>query len=100
MPEAAKVVGRWGGLHEPVRITVVDSHWNWRRWWSAPLPGISAWGGGPRRPAGPGRGGRCRRTRSTIPALAAVIRRTQVTGLLKHELTHSLMFQRAGRLLG
>ena len=30
------------------------------------------------------------------PALAAVIRRTQVTGLLKHELTHSLMFQRAG----
>ena len=29
--------------------------------------------------------------------LASQVRRTQVLGLLKHELTHSLMFQRAGK---
>ena len=98
VPEAAKVLGRWGGLQEPVRITVVNSHWELEEMVERPFPGLSAW---------------ARRTQVILwdpcwwplpphalhdPALAAVIRRTQVTGLLKHELTHSLMFQRAGRL--
>jgi hypothetical protein len=96
VPEAAKVLSRWGGLHEPVRITVVNSHWELEEMVGRPLPGISAW---------------ARRNQVILwdpswwpmpphaqqdPALATVIRRTQVTGLLKHELTHSLMFQRAG----
>jgi len=96
VPEAAKVLSRWGGLQEPVRITVVNSHWELEELAGRPLPGISAWG---------------RRTQIILwdprwwplplsarhdPALAAKLRRTQVTGLLKHELTHSLMFQRAG----
>lgn len=96
VPEAAKVLGRWGGLHEPVRITVVNSHWELEEMVGRPLPGISAW---------------ARRNQVILwdpswwplpphaqhdAALAAVIRRTQVTRLLKHELTHSLMFQRAG----
>jgi hypothetical protein len=96
VPDAAKVLLRWGGLREPVRITVVNSHWELEEMVGRPLPGISAW---------------ARRTQIVLwdpswwplppnaqndPALAARLRRTQVTGLLKHELTHSLMFQRAG----
>jgi hypothetical protein len=98
VPEAAKALSRWGGLLEPVRITVVNSHWELEEMVGRPLPGISAW---------------ARRTQIVLwdprwwplpasakedPALAARLRRTQVTGLLKHELTHSLMFQHAGRL--
>jgi hypothetical protein len=97
VPEAARALTRWGGLREPVRITVVNSHWELEEMVGRPLPGISAW---------------ARRTQIILwdprwwplpmtarhdPALAAALRRTQVTGLLKHELTHSLMFQRAGR---
>jgi len=97
VPEVAKVLERWGGLRDPVRITVVNSHWELEEMAGRPLPGISAW---------------ARRTQVLLsdprwwplpphalndPALAAVIRETQVTKLLKHELTHSLMFQRAGR---
>ena len=96
VPEAAKALSRWGGLREPVRITVVNSHWELEEMVGRPLPGLSAW---------------AKRTQVVLwdprwwplppivqqdPALAARIRRTQVTGLLKHELTHSLMFQRAG----
>lgn len=96
VPDAAKVLSRWGGLREPVRITVVNSHWELEEMVGRKLPGISAW---------------ARRTQIVLwdprswplppsaqhdPALAAQVRRTQVTGLLKHELTHSLMFQRAG----
>ncbi|RPH69057.1 MAG: hypothetical protein EHM78_16635 [Myxococcaceae bacterium] len=95
-PEAAKALSRWGGLREQVRITVVNSHWELEELVGRPLPGISAWA---RRnqvilwdprwwPLPPGI--------QENPALAARLRRTQVTGLLKHELTHSLMFQRAG----
>ena len=62
------------------------------------LPGISAW---------------ARRTQIILwdpqwwplppsvqhePEVASTLRRTQATQLLKHELTHSLMFQRVGRL--
>ncbi|HZJ55624.1 MAG TPA: hypothetical protein VFD38_15900 [Myxococcaceae bacterium] len=98
VPEAAKGLSRWGGLREAVRITVVNSHWELEELVGRPLPGISAW---------------ARRNQVTLwdprwwplppgaapdPALAGHIRRTQVTGLLKHELTHSLMFQLAGRL--
>ena len=43
VPEAAKVLSRWGGLHEPVRITVVNSHWELEEMVGRPLPGISAW---------------------------------------------------------
>jgi len=98
VPEAARVLTRWGGLREPVRITVVNSHWELEEMVGRPLPGISAW---------------ARRTQIVLwdprwwplppsaqdnPTLAATLRRTQVIGLLKHELTHSLMFQRVGRL--
>ena len=98
VPRAATVLTRWGGLHEPVRITVVNSHWELEEMVGRPLPGISAW---------------ARRTQIVLwdprwwplppsaqdnPTLAATLRRTQVIGLLKHELTHSLMFQRVGRL--
>lgn len=94
--EAAKVLARWGGLSEPVRITVVNSHWELEELVGRPLPGLSAW---------------ARRTQVILwdprwwplppmarndPALAGEIRRTQLTNLLEHELTHSLMFQRAG----
>jgi len=97
VPEVAKVLERWGGLRDPVRITVVNSHWELEEMAGRPLPGISAW---------------ARRTQVLLsdprwwplppharndPALASVIRETQLTRLLKHELTHSLMFQRAGR---
>jgi hypothetical protein len=96
VPRAAKVLDRWGGLSEPVRITVVNSHWELEETVGRPLPGISAWA---RRnqvvlwdprwwPLAPG-------VEEHGP-LAAQIRATQVTDLLKHELTHSLMFQRAG----
>ncbi|HVP61516.1 MAG TPA: hypothetical protein VMT11_13200 [Myxococcaceae bacterium] len=96
VPEAAKVLSRWGGLREPVRITVVNSHWELEEAVGRPLPGISAW---------------ARRSQVVLwdprwwplppsaehdPVLAAQVRRTQVTGLLEHELTHCLMFQRAG----
>ena len=43
VPEAAKVLSRWGGLHEPVRITVVNSHWELEEMVDRPLPGLSAW---------------------------------------------------------
>ena len=97
VPETAAVLERWGGLRDPVRITVVNSHWELEEMAGRPLPGISAW---------------ARRTQVILsdprwwplpahaqhdPALAGAIRETQVTMLLKHELTHSLMFQRAGR---
>ena len=97
VPEAAKVLTRWGGLVEPVRITVVNSHWELEEAVGRPLArGISAW---------------ARRNQVLLwdprwwpvppsaehdPVLAAQIRRIQVTGLLEHELTHCLMFQRAG----
>jgi len=96
VPEAAKVLTRWGGLLEPVRINVVNAHWELEEAVGRPLPGISAWA---RRnqvvlweprwwPLPPGA--------ADHPPLAAQVRRTQVTDLLKHELTHCLMFQRAG----
>jgi len=96
VPQAAKVLSRWGGLQEPVRITVVNSHRELEEMVGQPLPGISAW---------------ARRNQVMLwdprwwplplgvqehGGLAAQIRATQVTDLLKHELTHSLMFQRAG----
>jgi hypothetical protein len=96
VPEAAKVLTRWGGLTEPVRIRVVNSRWELEEAVGRKIPGISAWA---RRnevivwdprwwPEPPGV--------QESPALAARIRRTQVIALLEHELTHSLMFQRAG----
>jgi hypothetical protein len=98
VPEAAKALTRWGGLGEPVRITVVNSHWELEELVGRPLPRISAWARknqvvlwDPRWwPLPPGV--------QENPALAERLRRTQVTSLLEHELTHSLMFQRAGRL--
>lgn len=96
VPAATKVLSRWGGLREPVRITVVNSRWELEEAVDRPLPGVSAW---------------ARRTQVLLwdprwwpmppgaaeqPALAAQVRATQVTDLLKHELTHCLMFQRAG----
>lgn len=96
VPEAARALGRWGGLHEPVTITVVNSHWELEQAVGRPLPGISAW---------------ARRNQVLLwdprwwplppsaehdPVLAAQIRRVQVTRLLAHELTHCLMFQRVG----
>jgi hypothetical protein len=96
VPEAAKALTRWGGLREPVRITVVNSRWELEEAVGRPLPGISAWA---RRnqvilwdprwwPLPPGA--------EHDPVLAAQVRRTQLTVLLEHELTHCLMFQRAG----
>lgn len=95
-PAAARALGRWGGLHEPVTITVVNSHWELEQAVGRPLPGISAWA---RRnqvllwdprwwPVSP--------SAEHDPVLAAQIRRVQVTRLLAHELTHCLMFQRVG----
>ncbi|HUM12840.1 MAG TPA: hypothetical protein VLT82_17970 [Myxococcaceae bacterium] len=95
-PEAAKVLSRWGGLREPVTITVVNSQWELQEAVDRKLPGISAWA---RRnqvvlwdprwwPLPPGA--------ADHPPLAAQVRKAQVTDLLRHELTHSLMFQRAG----
>ncbi|MGZ5958847.1 MAG: hypothetical protein ACXWLI_10580, partial [Myxococcaceae bacterium] len=43
VPEAARALGRWGGLREPVKITVVNSHWELEQAVGRPLPGISAW---------------------------------------------------------
>jgi hypothetical protein len=43
VPEAAKLLSRWGGLAEPVRITVVNAHWELEEAVGRPLPGISAW---------------------------------------------------------
>ena len=96
VPEAARALRRWGGLHEPVQITVVNSHWELEQAVGRSLPGISAWA---RRnqvvlwdprwwPLPPGA--------ADDPALTTRLRRAQVTGLLEHELTHCLMFQRAG----
>ncbi len=97
IPEAAMVLERWGGLLEPVRVTVVNSHWELEDAVGRPLPGISAW---------------ARRTQvllwdprwwplppvaRTDPARADSYRRAQLTALLEHELTHCAMFQRAGR---
>ena len=96
IPEAAQALTRWGGLQEPVQITVVNSHWELEELVGRKLPGISAWA-------------RAREVYLSDPArwplppgldadapLARRIRRTQLTDLLKHELTHCLMFQRAG----
>lgn len=96
VPAAAKVLSRWGGLSEPVRITVVNSRWELDEAVGRTIPGISAWA---RRnqvllwdprwwPMPPGV--------EQAPALAARVRRTQLTELLEHELTHCLMFQRSG----
>lgn len=97
VPRAVPVLKRWGGLREPVRITVVNSHWELEEMVGRPLPGISAW---------------ARKNQVILwdprwwplpprveqdSKLASQVRRTQVLGLLKHELTHSLMFQRAGK---
>ncbi len=95
LPAAEGVLGRWGGLSEPVRITVFNAHWELEEAVGRKLPGISAWA---RRnqvllwdprwwPVPPG---------IIDPDLAATVRRIQVTDLLEHELTHCLMFQRAG----
>ena len=96
VPEAAKALVRWGGLTEPVRIRVVNSRWELEEAVGRKFPGISAW---------------ARRNEVILwdprwwplpPAaaedadLAARVRKRQVTGLLKHELTHSMMFQRSG----
>lgn len=96
VPEAAKVLSRWGGLQEPVRLRVVNSRWELEEAVGRRLPGISAWAQragvvlwDPRWwPIPPGA--------AEQPARAAQVWRTQVTDLLKHELTHCLMFQRAG----
>jgi len=96
VPEAAAVLGRWGGLRDPVRITVVNSHWELEEMVGRPLPGISAWARRGQVLLSDPRWWPVPPHAQHDPALAAVIRRTQVTGLLKHELTHSLMFQRAG----
>lgn len=98
VPQAAKVLSRWGGLREPVRITVVNSHWELEELVGRPLPGISAWARRSQVILWDPRWWPLPPSAAADPALAAWIRRTQVTGLLKHELTHSLMFQRAGRL--
>ena len=96
VPVAARLLSRWGGLSEPVVITVVNSRWELDEAVGRTIPGISAWA---RRnqvvlwdprwwPMLPGV--------QEAPALAARVRQTQVTELLEHELTHCLMFQRAG----
>ena len=97
VPEAARALTRWGGLREPVRITVVNSHWELEEMVGRPLPGISAWARRTQIILWDPRWWPLPPTAEQDPALAARIQRTQVTGLLKHELTHSLMFQRAGR---
>jgi len=98
VPEAEKALSRWGGLLEPVRITVVNSHWELEELVGRPLPGISAWARRNQVILWDPRWWPLPASAQHDPNLAAGIRRTQVTGLLKHELTHSLMFQRAGRL--
>ena len=96
VPEAAKALSRWGGLLEPVRITVVNSHWELEELVGRPLPGISAWARRNQVILWDPRWWPLPASAQHDPVLAAGIRRTQVTKLLKHELTHSLMFQRAG----
>ena len=96
VPEAARALERWGHLEEPVRITVVWNHAALEEAVGRRLPGMSAWARrtqvlleNPRRwPLPPGL--------EQDPTLVAHVRRVQVTSLLRHELTHSLMFQLAG----
>jgi hypothetical protein len=96
VPEAARALSRWGGLRDPVRITVVNSHWELEELVGRPLPGISAWARRDQVVLWDPRWWPLPPSAQQDPALAERSRRTQVTGLLKHELTHSLMFQRAG----
>jgi hypothetical protein len=98
VPEAAKALSRWGGLREPVRIAVVNSHWELEELAGRPLPGISAWARRTQIILWDPRWWPLPPTVQSDPALARTLRRTQVIGLLKHELTHSLMFQHVGRL--
>jgi hypothetical protein len=96
LPDAARPLLRWGHLQEPVRILVVNAHWELEERVGRPLPGISAWA-----------------TRNQVllhdprwwpmppsvendPVLGAEVRRKLATQLLTHELTHCLMFQLAG----
>jgi hypothetical protein len=96
VPQAAKALERWGQLEEPVRITVVWNHSALETAVGRRLTGMSAWARrtqvfleNPRRwPLPPGL--------EQDPQLETDIRRVQVTSLLRHELTHSLMFQLAG----
>jgi len=96
-PQATPVLKRWGGLQEPVRITVVNSHWELEEMVGRPLPGISAWARKNQVILWDPRWWPLPPSVEQDPALASRVRRTQVVGLLKHELTHSLMFQRAGK---
>jgi hypothetical protein len=96
VPRAAEALQRWGHLQQPVRITVVWNHAALEAAAGRRLPGMSAWARrtqvfleNPRRwPLPPGL--------EQDPQLEMHIRRIQVTSLLRHELTHSLMFQLAG----
>lgn len=96
VPQAAEALARWGHLEQPVRITVVWNHSALEDRVGRRLPGMSAWARrtqvlleNPRRwPLPPGL--------EQDPQLEMHIRRVQVTSLLRHELTHSLMFQLAG----
>ena len=65
VPEAAAVLGRWGGLRDPVRITVVNSHWSWKRWWGGRCRGSRRGRGGGRCSCRIRGGGRCRPMHST-----------------------------------
>lgn len=96
LPEAVKALERWGGLTEPVRIRVVNSHWELEEAVGRKLPGISAWARRNEMVLWDPRWWPLPPAAAEDPDLAARVRRRQVTGLLKHELTHSLMFQRAG----
>src|SRR5262249_21707397 len=98
VPEATKALSRWGGLLEPVRITVVNSHWELEEMVGRKLPGISAWARRNQIVVWDPRWWPLPERARADPELATRLRRTQVTGLLRHELTHSLMFQHAGRL--
>jgi hypothetical protein len=97
VPRAARVLKRWGGLREPVRITVVNSHWELEEMAERRLPGISAWARRNQVILWDPRWWPLPSSIAQDPKLTSQVRRTQVIGLLKHELTHSLMFQRAGK---
>jgi hypothetical protein len=97
VPRATPVLARWGGLQEPVKITVVNSRWELEEMAGRPLPGISAWARKNQVILWDPRWWPLPPSVEEDAALASRVRRTQVLGLLKHELTHSLMFQRAGK---
>jgi len=96
VPEAGKALQRWGGLREPVQIRVVNSHWELEQAAGRSLPGISAWARRNQVVLWDPRWWPLPASAEHDPILAAQLRRAQVTGLLEHELTHCLMFQRAG----